>query len=87
MKKHSTIKHFLAKKTSKTKDKKEHKKDHRHRELNKKASDSKRMWEKFLNNTSSRNLIKRSWNSPNPQTEYKKTIEKLAKEFEKNKQH
>ena len=41
MKKHSTIKHFLAKKTSKTKDKKEHKKDHRHRELNKKASDSK----------------------------------------------
>jgi hypothetical protein len=47
-----------------------------------KTSTSKKIWEKILSNPTSKNLLKNSWSSDNPQKTYEKTIKKLAKNLE-----
>lgn len=43
-----------------------------------KSSISKEHWVKLLNTPTSKNLLKKVWNSKNPQQEYKDTIKKIA---------
>jgi len=80
-KKSSVIKHFLSKKNKPTS-------GHKHTDDKKKlhsgkASNSKKIWSKILSNPNSRNLLKNSWTSDNPQKTYEKTIKNLAKKFDK----
>lgn len=50
-----------------------------------KKSNSKLTWEQFLKNKESRNALKKSWSSKNPEKYYKNTIQKLAKKYSNKK--
>ena len=65
--------------------KKSVKKKKRNSKRNKKLSNSKMTWEKFLKNKESRNALKRSWSSKNPQKYYKSTRQTFAKKYSNKK--
>jgi len=48
---------------------------------NKKGSNVKYTWEQFLNTKESRDLLKKSWKTPNPQKVYAENIRRLHKKY------
>ena len=44
---------------------------------NNKASTSKKLWEKILNNEKSKDILKKSWSSKSPQKEYAQKVREL----------
>ena len=47
----------------------------------KKMSNSKKTWERMLNDKKSVNALKKAWSAKNPQEYYRNTIKKLVHEY------
>jgi len=84
LRKESTISHFKNKLASK---KKTDKKPDvvRASQDNRKASNSKETWKKFLQEKRTKEILKKSWESDKPKQKFGQIIKQLSHEFKKNK--
>jgi len=76
--KESTLSHFkkIAANKKRTPDKKD-------KPDNRKASNSKETWKRFLQDKKSKDILKKSWDSDRPKQKFGQIIKQLSQEFKK----